>query len=208
MLEDFKERALMQQKMRLEDQIVRYAPDISLEWRHLESFQYLIMENKVTTNTTRLRRINTFKSLVFGGNTNGIIGYGKGTADNGDDALKRAVIDLKSNLVSINLDLINTFPRPIKAKFERYKITLHPRSEFNSWGSFLVSHMIQLAGVHHCNFRVENKQINHYSLVYCLMKLLTQNLTPRQLCEEYGLKLYDTAWLRYHERDDATEIIS
>lgn len=207
MLEDFKQRALLQQKMQLEDQIVRYAPDLSLEWRHLETFQYIIMETKATSNTTRLRRVNSHKALVYGGNMNGIIGYGKGTADNPDDALLRAVVDLKSNLISINLDLINTFPRPIKAKFERYRMTLYPRSEFNSWGSFLVSHMIQLAGVHHCNFRVQNTHINNYSLVYCLMKLLTQNLTPKQLCEEYGYKLYDTTWLRYSERDTATEMI-
>jgi len=208
MLEDFKQRAMLQQKMQLEDQIVKYAPDISLEWKHMEGFQYLILENKVTSNTTRLRRVSTFKSLVFGGNANGIIGYGKGTGNNADDALMRAVADMKSNLVSINLDLINTFPRPIRSKFERYEITLYPRTQFNSWGSFLVSHMIQLAGVHHCNFSVQNSHINHYALVYCLMKLLTQNLTPRQLCEEYGMKLYDTAWLRYTEKNDPFEYLN
>ena len=191
--------------MKYEDSIIKYAPDINLDWTDMEDFSYLIMDKRVTTNTTSLRRINTFKVLVYGGNCNGIIGYGKGRGQNHIDALQRAVIDLKTNLVSINLDQFNTFPRPIRSKFGRYAITLYPRSNFNSWGSFLVSHMIQMAGVHHCNFRVQTKQINHYSLTYCLMKLLTQNLTPKLLCEEYGLKLYDTAWLRCSEGMDTLD---
>lgn len=47
----------------------------------MENFSFLVMDQWVTTNTTRLRRINKFKTLVFGGNKNGVIGYGKGNAN-------------------------------------------------------------------------------------------------------------------------------
>lgn len=47
----------------------------------MEDFSFLVMDQRVTTNTTRLRRINKFKTLVFGGNKNGVVGYGKGNAN-------------------------------------------------------------------------------------------------------------------------------
>jgi len=66
--------------MTLEEKIIEYEPEMDLEWKNLDNFDYLVLHTKVTTNTTSLRRINKFKSLVFGGNVDGIIGYGKGTA--------------------------------------------------------------------------------------------------------------------------------
>ena len=65
--------------MNLEDKIIEYEPEIDLEWKDLDDFKYMVMESKVTTNTTTLKRVNQFKALVFGGNTDGIVGYGKGT---------------------------------------------------------------------------------------------------------------------------------
>ena len=100
----------MKKKMTLEEKIIEYEPEMDLEWKDMDDFGYLIIENKITTNTTTLRRINTFKSLVFGGNQNGIVGYGKGSGIEFDSAVERALKDLHQNLVCINLDPKNTFP--------------------------------------------------------------------------------------------------
>ena len=107
----------------------------TLNFEGLGDFDTIIMDRRMTSNTTRLRRLNSFKVLLFGGNYNGIIGYGKGSGHNGQIAMKNAMNNLKQNLIAINLDYLNTFPRGMYAKFGSYEITLHPRQKFNSWGS-------------------------------------------------------------------------
>ncbi len=51
-----------------------------------------------------------------------------------------------------------------------------------------------MAGIHHIRFRVIQKNINPHALVYCFMRLFTKNMTPRQVAELEGLKLYETVW--------------
>ena len=196
LVEDFKERQELNKKMDLEEKLYKYTPEINLEWRGLEDFDYIIMDTKVTSNTTTLKRITKFASFVYGGNTNGIVGYGKGTGNDLEEAFLRARFDLHRNLISLNLDVINTFPKGIRAKFNRTEITMWSRQNFNSWGNYLFAHMIQMSGIHHCSFRVVQRSPNPRALVFCLMKLFTQNLTPKQLAEDHGVKLYDTVWMK------------
>lgn len=196
LLEDFKERQELNKKLDLEEKLYKYTPDINLEWRGLEDFQYIIMDTRVTSNTTTLKRITKFSSFVYGGNTAGIVGYGKGTGNDLEQAFSRARFDLHRNLISLNLDVLNTFPKSIRAKFNRTEITMWTRGTFNSWGNYLFAHMIQMAGIHHCSFRVVQRNPNPRALVFCFMKLFTQNLTPKQLAEDHGVKLYDTVWMK------------
>ena len=65
--------------------------------------------------------------MLFGGNFNGIIGYGRGTGEGPFEAMELAKKNLFENLISINLDLYNTLPKPIRAKFHRTEITLLPK---------------------------------------------------------------------------------
>lgn len=186
----------------------------TIEERYLESkeieslrfdlegeFRMMILDQRVTTNTTSLRRINVFKALVWMGNMNGVVGYGKGRANNFKQALNRAIANAQESLVAINLDLLNTCPQAIYSKFARYQIILWPRKYNNAWGSPKYGAMLQMAGLHHCMFKFIFDTPNPYSLVYCLMKLLTQNTTPKLLAEELGQKLYDICWSRRRQKD-------
>lgn len=69
-----------------------------------------------------------------------------------------------------------------------------PRDNFNSWGHVLFADMIQMAGIHHCNFRVIQRVPNYYALVYCFMRLFTKNKTARQVAEIEGIKLNESIW--------------
>lgn len=60
------------------------------------------------------------------GNCNGIIGYGKGSGLDFEDALDKAVNDCKKNLISVNLDHYMTFPRKITESFQGLKMTVWP----------------------------------------------------------------------------------
>lgn len=57
---------------------------------------------------------------------NGIVGFGRGIGADPFEAMDNAKKSLYSNLISINLDLFNTFPKPIRSKFHRTEITLFP----------------------------------------------------------------------------------
>lgn len=54
--------------MTLEEKLIEYEPDLNLEWKNMEDFSYLVLDTWVTTNTTTLKWVNSFKALVFGGN--------------------------------------------------------------------------------------------------------------------------------------------
>lgn len=58
----------------------------------LIGFTILILSKGVTTKTTTLERVNTFRYLVFMGNENGIIGYGIGKGAEFEQALDKAIM--------------------------------------------------------------------------------------------------------------------
>lgn len=180
--------------MSVEERLMRYKNPEDLKFDTWGSFKMMIMERKMTTNTTSLRRISKYKALVWCGNMNGVVGYGKGTSPNMRLCLRQAIENCKTNLVAINLDYYNTCPQSIFAKFGRYKIILWSRKYNNAWGKPRYGAMMQIAGLRHCMFKFMFDEPNAYSLVYCLMKLFTQNTTPKLMAEELGIRLYDTSW--------------
>ena len=195
-IEDFTNKNNEDDKATVLEKVNKYKNVDDLSFEYLNDFDIMVMDRRVTSNTTTLRRINTFKVLVFGGNYNGIISYGKGSGHNGQLAMKNALENFKQNLIAINLDMINTLPQGIYSKFGKHEITLFPRQRFNSWGGRVFASMIQMAGIHHCKFQVNYDKPSPYNLVYCFMKLFTQNTTPKLLAEEKGIKLFETVLSR------------
>lgn len=195
---EFERQRAQLAKMDIREKVQRYEDDAQLNFPAFEHpFRLLVLSRRYTTNTTKRRRVRTCKALVFMGNGNGLIGWGKGAGGDPKNCLDKAISDCRRNLISINLDLLNTCPIKLHAKFNRHEITLWPRRQFNSWGDMTFSHMVQYAGIHHCMFKVRYDKPNGYNLVYCFFKLFTQNSTPKLLAEARGIKLYETLWARY-----------
>ena len=184
-----------------EDKIFKFTNYNDLSFTISGEFKLMVMDQRMTTNTTSLRRINKFKVLVWGGNMNGVVGYGKARGINLKGCYEKAIANFKENVIAINLDLLNTCPRPMYAKFGKYKIVLWSRKYNNAWGSPTFSSMLQLGGLRHCMFKFYFDRPNPYSLVYCLMKLFTSNTTPKLLAEQLGTKLYDTCWSKRKLQD-------
>lgn len=62
---------------------------------------------------TELQRINHYRYLVFMGNCNGVIGYGKGKghkSHNYEEVLSKAIMHCKKKLIVIPFHLGMTFP--------------------------------------------------------------------------------------------------
>jgi len=155
-----------------------------------EDFVTLILARDTTTLVTKLQRINHFRYLIFMGNGNGLISYGKGKGLDFEEALTNAHRDAKRNLIAIPLDLIMTLPRELYTYHNGVELYLWPRGQTNAWGSPVMALMLQLAGVNHCQFKIVARNLNMYSLVYCYFMAMTQNLTPKDMAEKIGHKTY------------------
>ena len=150
------------------------------------------MDTRLVSNITYFGRVMGFTSLVYMGNFNGIVGYGRARANDAGESLERAVEKCKQNLVAIDLDMFNTSPTHLWAKYNGIRMELQPRKEFNSWGSLRLGAMLQMAGIHHCMFDIVADEYIPQTMVYCLMKLLMQNSTPKHLAQQYGIKSYES----------------
>lgn len=154
----------------------------------------VLVERDITTLVTKLNRVNHYRYLVFMGNCNGVIGYGKGKGNDFEEALDNAVMHCKKNLIAVNLDHQMTLPRELKSKYNDVNLTVTPRDSFNSWGHPILAAMLMLTGVNHCRFKLIFRNMNPYALVYSYFKLITQNTTPKELCEQTGQKVYRMSW--------------
>ena len=152
----------------------------------------MVLETKVVNNVVSLGRVMNFVSLVYCGNFNGVISYGKGRGRDYESSLTKAIENAKQNLIAIELDLYNTWPSHIEAKFNNVKIELWPRKELNSWGSLTLGSMIQIAGINNCMFRLLQDSAKPLNLVYCFFKLMVNTKTPKLLSEKYGIKSYQS----------------
>ena len=154
----------------------------------------LHLNTRLVSNITYFGRVAGFTSLVYMGNFNGVIGYARARARDPRESFRRAVDKCKQNLVAIDLDLFNTMPTHLFAKYNGVRMELQPRKEFNSWGSLRLGTMLQMAGIHHCMFDLVADEYIPQTMVFCLMRLLTQNSTPKHLAEQYGIKSYESVF--------------
>lgn len=102
---------------------------------------------------------------MFAGNTDGIIGYGKGQGLDFEVAFVSALKDLKKNLVALDIHQSNTFPLEIRTRFTKLDMKIEPLSSYNSWGNPVFGTMIQLCGVQNVRFNMYNRTPNAYNFV-------------------------------------------
>lgn len=129
-------------------------------------FTLLFMETDSTTLVTKLNRINHRRVLVFVGNGSGVISYGKGKGVDYQTAFQSAYIELKKNLIVIDLDEMATMTAPLKARVNDYRLWLYPRASPNYWGSMQIMHMLIYTGVYHVRFVAKSRKKDRYSMIY------------------------------------------
>jgi small subunit ribosomal protein S5 len=153
-------------------------------------FCIMVLETKMVSNVVSLGRVFGFTSLVYVGNFNGVVSYGRGRGIDSETSLQKAIANAKENLIGIDLDLYNTNPNYMRESFNNVHIHLYPRKETNSWGSFTFLTMLYMAGMNNFMFRLVQDSSKPLNLVYCFFKLLTRNSTPKLLAELNGQKIY------------------
>ena len=67
-------------------------------------FTLIFIDSDSVTNVTSLNRVNHRRVLIFCGNGNGLISYGKGKSEDYEGAFEQAFKKMRQNLVCINLE--------------------------------------------------------------------------------------------------------
>jgi len=124
------------------------------------------------------------------GNGTGLISYGKGYGAEGDIAMKRALINLRRNIVAIPIDLYCTVTTRMYANLNGTKLEIYPRNSFNSVGHPMIGHFLYMTGLRHLGFTLNYRNINNWNLVLLYFKCVTQNITPKMMAEQTGRKVY------------------
>lgn len=162
-----------------------------------DEFVIIMLHQNTTTLVTKLNRINHFRSLIFAGNGNGVIGYGKGKGNDFEESFRSAEKNLKQNLIAVPLDCFCPLTKEIRTHYNGIELRLMPRIQgMNAWGSPVVAHMLLLTGITNVKFKLIFRNMNPYALVYTYFKAMSQMRTPKELCEMEGVKVYRKHWGR------------
>lgn len=153
-----------------------------------KDFTLLFLFTDSVTCVTKLNRVNHRRVLVFIGNGDGVIAYAKGKGLDYGSAFSNAYMQLKQNLIVIDIDHMLTLGSSLKSKFYDYRLWIYPRSNPNYWGSMQIYHMLMLTGIWHCRFVVKSRKRNPYALVYAYMMAITQAKKPSVFAELTGQK--------------------
>lgn len=93
-------------------------------------------------------------------------------------------------MIAIDLDHLNTLPKPIRGRYNDFKLELRPRDPPNHWGGGQLWLMFKMIGLFHHDWSCNVRKRKPYPLVYALFNLVTQNTTVKRLAEVHGKKHY------------------
>jgi ribosomal protein S5 len=166
-----------------------------------ENFRILFLDASTTTNITKLARVSSRRVLLYMGNTDGVISYGKGKGSNYKLAYDNAVEELKKNIICINLDSYKTTTGYLVGHFNDTTVQIFSARNNAAWGHPLHYNILALAGLTNFRFRLHSRNLNYYSLIYSFFNCLVTNQTPRQIAQRYGQKIYQMGYGRGLRRD-------
>jgi len=157
-------------------------------------FHIMFLDADTVTNVTTLNRVSSRRVLLYMGNMDGIISYGKGYGNDYADAYECAVENCKRNLIAIPLDQHYTNPTFLTGSYNNCKVEIFPARSCDYWGYPLWHDLLVLAGLSHFRFRVVTKNKNIYPIVYSFFNALTKNKTPKMVAEATGKKIYEISY--------------
>lgn len=138
-------------------------------------FSLIFIDSDSVTNVTSLNRTNARRVLIFVGNGSGIISYGKGKAEEYEQAFDNAFKKARQNMVCMDLDETFTSPRMLSGRHNDFKIKIFPQAVPNYWGNPTIWEMLKATGFFHCRFTCISRKRDPYSLIYGYFNCVTKN---------------------------------
>jgi ribosomal protein S5 len=151
-------------------------------------FSLVFIDTDSVCLVTKLNRINHRRVLIFIGNGDGVIAYAKGKGLDYQSAFSNAYMQLKQNMIVIDIDSMLTNGAPLISKYNDYRLWIYPRFNPNYWGSMQIQLMLIYTGMYHCRFVTKSRKKNKYALVYAFFMAVAQSKRPSTFAELTGLK--------------------
>lgn len=137
----------------------------------------VFINTDAVTNVTALNRVMKRRVLLYIGNSNGMLSYGKGKGEDYEVAFDNAYKALRNNLICINLDAMMTSPTRLEGRHNDFRIKIYPQQQPNYWGNPNIWHMLIYAGLFHCRFVIRSRKTEPYSMIYAFFEALSRNKT-------------------------------
>ena len=168
---------------------------------NIDNFHIMFLDAGSSTNITKLARVNSRRVLLYMGNSDGIVAYGKGKGESYQIAYDDAVDQCKRNIICINIDHFKTVPGYLESHYNDMALQIFPAGSSQAWGHPMYYNILALAGLNNFRFRIRSRHPNKYSLIYCFFDCLTKNVTPRHIAQLHGTKIYQMTFGRGINRD-------
>lgn len=144
-------------------------------------FTLIFLDSDSVTNVTSLNRVNHRRVLIFIGDGNGLIGYGKGKGEDYEQAFNNAFKKMRQNLVCLSLDVRFSSQKRMEGRHNDFRIQIFPQATPNYWGNPTIWKMLLHSGFGHCRYVCKSRKRDPYSLVYAFFLAVTQNKTPDEI---------------------------
>lgn len=144
-------------------------------------FTLVFLASDSVTNVTSLNRVNARRVLIFVGNGNGLVSYGKGKAEEYEQAFDNAFKKARQNLVCLDIEEVYTSPRLLQGRHNDFQIKIFPQDIPNYWGNPTIWEMLKHTGLFHCRFTCISRKRDPYSLVYGFFNAVIKNRSPSQI---------------------------
>jgi len=89
-------------------------------------FTMVFLASDSVTNVTSLNRTNQRRVLIFLGNGRGLVSYGKGKAQEYEQAFENAFKDARKNMLMLDIEEVFTSPRLLEGRHNDFKIKIFP----------------------------------------------------------------------------------
>jgi len=157
-------------------------------------FTLIFINSDSVTNVTRLNRINKRRVLIFIGNLDGIISFGKGKSDDYEGAFEKAFNKLRQNIVCVPLDRRMSVTKRLNGQHNDFRIKIYPQKQANFWGNPYIWKMLLYTGFTNCRFMCKSRKRDPYSMIYAYFNAVTKNETPRSIAEQTGQKMWNMSY--------------
>lgn len=153
-------------------------------------FTLMFLDADFITNITKLKRVSHRRVLLFLGNGEGIMGYGRGVGEDYRSAYANAIQKCKKNMIIINRDPMMTWPQNVRVKYNDYRLRIFSSKGGHYWGDPKMWMLLYLTGIYHCSFSIISRMRDPYSMMHAFFMAMTQNKKLKDIVETTGDKLY------------------
>ena len=187
---DYQRIAFLDSQSKLRQQLRIESSKLTLLFTHWD-----LVTDQRHNRRTKQGKLESYSSLIVGGDGNGLIGFGLGKALNIPDAQERAKLLVRKNLIFIPLFESRTISHRVTGKYKGTLVRLWPRGR----GEGLLCHpglvfnILTAAGIKDATCKIIKHGSHPRHQVYALFDAMSQSISMKQLALQKSMTPYQLA---------------